>query len=76
MQTLPRHAHTLFWKTRSAMLNAAELPAVTAFSSSLINELDQIEKAFVLVPDDYHLIHQKGGSRPGGRTSAFPACPC
>jgi len=42
-----------------AMLNAPELPPVTVLSHSLINELDQIEKEFILVLDDYHFIREK-----------------
>ncbi len=42
-----------------AMLNAPELPPLRILAFSLINELDQIEKNFILVLDDYHLIHAK-----------------
>ncbi len=42
-----------------AMLNSPELPPVTVLSHSLINELDQIEKEFILVLDDYHFIREK-----------------
>ena len=41
------------------MLNAAELPLLNVLARSLINELDQIEKNFILVLDDYHVIHDK-----------------
>jgi LuxR family maltose regulon positive regulatory protein len=37
-------------------LESASLPALTILSESLINGLDQIDKEFVLVIDDYHLI--------------------
>ncbi len=41
------------------MLNGAHLPPVSVLARSLINELDEIEKAFILVIDDYHLIRDK-----------------
>jgi LuxR family maltose regulon positive regulatory protein len=42
-----------------AVLNAAELPLLNVLARSLTNELDQIEKNFILVLDDYHAIHDK-----------------
>jgi len=39
-----------------SVLNAVGLPSVEVLAGSLINELDQVEKAFILVLDDYHLI--------------------
>lgn len=42
-----------------AMLNAPQLPSLRVLALSLINELDQIEKNFILVLDDYHVIHDK-----------------
>ena len=42
-----------------SMLKVAHLPPVSVLARSLINELDQIEKAFILVLDDYHLIRDK-----------------
>ena len=42
-----------------AMLNGAALPPVTVLARSLINELDQIDKTFILVLDDYHFIGEK-----------------
>jgi len=41
-----------------AMLNVAEVPPVSVLASSLINELDQVEKTFILVLDDYHFIRK------------------
>jgi len=41
------------------MLKAPELPLLRVLTHSLINELDQIEKNFILVLDDYHVIHDK-----------------
>jgi ATP/maltotriose-dependent transcriptional regulator MalT len=32
---------------------------VPVIAGNLINELNRIEKAFILVLDDYHLIHEK-----------------
>ena len=37
-------------------VEAAELPPISKIAESLINGLDEIEKEFVLVLDDYHLI--------------------
>ena len=45
-------------ETRS-MLNVDPLPPVSLLARSLINELDRIEKAFILVLDDFHLIQDK-----------------
>ena len=42
-----------------SMLKVAHLPPVSVLARSLINELDQIEKEFILVLDDYHLIRDK-----------------
>jgi len=42
-----------------SMLKVAHLPPVSVLAKSLINELDEIEKAFILVLDDYHLIRDK-----------------
>ena len=43
----------------SDLLQAAELPPVSVILNLLINELDEIEKEFVLVLDDYFLIKEK-----------------
>ena len=40
-----------------AILNAQELGKEILISHTLINELDQIQEPFILVLDDYHLIH-------------------
>ncbi|MEA3231178.1 MAG: transcriptional regulator, partial [Thermodesulfobacteriota bacterium] len=47
----------MYRETR-AMLNVAEVPPVSVLASSLINELDQVEKTFILVLDDYHFVRQ------------------
>jgi ATP/maltotriose-dependent transcriptional regulator MalT len=39
-----------------AMVNALTLPPVSVLAGSLINELDRIEKRFILVLDDFHII--------------------
>ncbi len=44
-------------KTR-AMLKALVLPPAKTLSSSVLNELDQIESAYILVLDDYYLIKE------------------
>ena len=41
----------------SALLHAPELPPSPVLTSTLINELDGIEQPFILVLDDYHLVH-------------------
>ena len=43
----------------SDLLQAAELPPVSVILNLLINELDEIDREFVLVLDDYHLIKEK-----------------
>ena len=39
-----------------AMVNALTLPPVSTLAGSLINEFDRIEKPFILVLDDFHII--------------------
>ena len=46
-------------KKTGSLIQASELPAVNKIAHSLLNELDQIQEAYVLVLDDYHLIHDK-----------------
>ena len=43
-------------KKIQAMLNAPELPPHSILNNILINELDQIEQAFIICLDDYHVI--------------------
>ena len=38
------------------LVNAAEIPPETILSASLVNDLDQIDKPFIIVLDDFHLI--------------------
>ena len=45
-------------ETRS-LLRVDQLPPVSLMARGLINELDQIENAFILVLDDYHLIRDQ-----------------
>ena len=40
-------------------IEAAELPPLSKIAESLINGLDEIDKEYVLVLDDYHLIQNK-----------------
>jgi LuxR family maltose regulon positive regulatory protein len=42
-----------------SMLNAPDLPPVPVLAHSLINDLDRVEGHFILVLDDFHLIHEK-----------------
>jgi LuxR family maltose regulon positive regulatory protein len=42
-----------------SLLNLAHLPPASVVVRSLVNELDQIEKEFILALDDYHLIRDK-----------------
>jgi len=48
-----------FGQETQAFLKAAELPPAAQLARTLINELDQAEKEFILVLDDYHLIREK-----------------
>lgn len=41
------------------LLNAPTLPPASVLAQSLINELDELDSAFVLVLDDYHAIKEK-----------------
>ena len=41
------------------LLTAISLPPLGVLAGSLINELDEIERDFVVVLDDYHTIHQQ-----------------
>ena len=41
------------------LLNSAQKPPLQTIATSLINELNFIEQAYVLVLDDYHLIQEK-----------------
>jgi len=42
-----------------SMLDATTLPSPKFIAHSLLNELGQIDQGFILVMDDYHLIHEK-----------------
>ena len=42
-----------------AMLLSARLPPLSAVAKNLINEIDQLEKPFLLVFDDYHVIESQ-----------------
>lgn len=42
----------------SALLKVSPLPPLRTLTTSLINELDQIEGKYLLVLDDYHCIHE------------------
>ncbi len=42
------------------MAEVTNLPSVSALVCSLINALDRIEKAFIVVLDDYHFIRNQG----------------
>jgi len=41
------------------ILKAVELPSHTVIAEMLINELDDIDEDFILILDDYHLLHNK-----------------
>ena len=41
-----------------ALLSGVSLPSLTVMACSLLNELDALERDFVLVLDDYHLISE------------------
>jgi LuxR family transcriptional regulator, maltose regulon positive regulatory protein len=42
-----------------ALLSAIKLPPLSVVARSLLNELDQLERDFILVLDDYHLISEQ-----------------
>ena len=42
-----------------SMLKVAHTPPVSYLAGSLINEIEQIQKEFILVLDDYHLVRNK-----------------
>jgi LuxR family maltose regulon positive regulatory protein len=42
-----------------AMVNALTLPPMSILSGTLINEIDRIEKPFILALDDFHLIEDE-----------------
>jgi LuxR family maltose regulon positive regulatory protein len=42
-----------------AIVNASETPQLNHIATSLINELNSIDQAFILVIDDYHLIKDR-----------------
>ncbi len=42
-----------------ALLTAVNLPPIGVLAGSLINELDEIERDFILVLEDYHSIHRQ-----------------
>ena len=46
-------------KKTEALVNAPELPSNKLIAHSLINELDQIQENYIIVLDDYHLIHNE-----------------
>ena len=41
------------------LLTAISLPPLSVLTGSLINELDEVERDFILVLDDYHSIHNQ-----------------
>ena len=40
------------------LLKAPNLPPLSVLAETLLNDLDQIDESFILVLDDYHLIHE------------------
>jgi LuxR family maltose regulon positive regulatory protein len=48
-----------FGREIQTLLKVSDLPSIAEMTRTFINELDQIEKTFILVLDDYHLIHNK-----------------
>jgi len=38
---------------------ATDLPPLSSLAGTLINELNEIDQYFILVLDDYHMIHEK-----------------
>jgi len=56
-----------------ALLNIPNLPPVAILAHSLINELDEIDRTFVLVLDDYHTISAKDVHSLVGELLQHPA---
>ncbi|MDX2476997.1 MAG: LuxR C-terminal-related transcriptional regulator [Gammaproteobacteria bacterium] len=46
-------------KKTESFLKAEELPPIQVLAGCLVNELDEIDQAFILVIDDLHQIHNK-----------------
>jgi LuxR family transcriptional regulator, maltose regulon positive regulatory protein len=46
-----------FGTDTQALLNVVSLPPLSVIASSFSNELDEIDEPFLLVLDDYHVIH-------------------
>ena len=42
-----------------SILKVAQLPPASVLAKSQLNELDEIEKTFILALDDYHFIRDK-----------------
>ncbi len=60
-----------FNKTKS-IIHAGELPSSEIISNTLINELNQVQHPFILVLDDYHLIHNSEIHKLMGEVLRFP----
>ena len=56
-----------------SLLRVDQLPPVSRLAGSLINELDLIEKRFILVLDDYHLIQDKNIHKTVAKLLEHPA---
>jgi LuxR family maltose regulon positive regulatory protein len=46
-------------KKTQTLLNAADLPSLPIITNTLINEIDEINKSFILVLDDCHLVKER-----------------
>ena len=54
------------------LLQAVELPTIRVLAHTLLNELDQIKEDFILVLDDYHMIHEESIHRLIDEILRFP----
>ena len=61
--------------TTKTLLNTRTFPPVSALAPSLINELDAIDAAFILVLDDYHAIKEKAVHDLVAQLLAHPPAP-
>ena len=57
------------------MISAPNLPSVSELAQSIMNELDQLEKNFILVLDDYQMIREKAVSDLLSKLIQFPPKP-
>ncbi|MDX2430230.1 MAG: response regulator, partial [Bacteroides sp.] len=60
------------WNKTENLIHASDLPPLEVISNTLINELNQIQQPYILVMDDYHLIHNMEIHRLINEVLRFP----